>query len=109
MDFVLDSDFNEEKHLWEVFITGEIDIYNSVEFKENLSGLIESTPADIHIYCEKLEYIDSTGLGALVSILKKVKQYTGNIYLSNLKPSVSKLFKITNLDKVFMIEGDTNE
>lgn len=109
MDFLLNSNFNEAKDLWEVFITGEIDIYNSVKFKESLSHLIENKPIDIHIYCEKLEYIDSTGLGALVSILKKVRQYNGNIILSNLKPNVSKVFKITDLNKVFIIEGDANE
>jgi anti-sigma B factor antagonist len=109
MDFILSSNFNEAKNFWEVFITGEIDIYNSVKFKESLSSLIDSKPKDIYIYCEKLEYIDSTGLGALVAILKKVRQYNGNIHLFNLTPSVSKLFKITDLNKVFILEGDANE
>ena len=109
MDFILSSNFNETKNLWEVFITGEIDIYNSIKFKESLCNLIDNKPTDIHIYCEKLEYIDSTGLGSLVAILKKVRQYNGNIHLFNLTASVSKLFKITDLNKVFIIEGDANE
>jgi len=41
----------------------------------------------------------------LVSVLKKVKQFKGNIHLSNLKPNIAKIFKITDLNKVFVIEG----
>lgn len=109
MDFALSSSFNDTKKYWDIAIEGEIDIYNSTELKENLSTLIKDNPANLHVSCEKLEYIDSTGLGALVSILKKVKQYNGEIYLSKLKPNVAKLFKITDLNKVFIIEGDVNE
>lgn len=109
MDFALNSSFDEKKKYWDIVIEGEVDIYNSLELKKNLSELIQNNPANIHVSCEKLEYIDSTGLGALVSILKKVKQYNGDIYLSNLKPNVAKIFKITDLNKVFVIEGDTNE
>lgn len=109
MDFVLNSSFDEKKKYWDIAIEGEVDIYNSLELKKNLSELIQNKPVNIHVSCEKLEYIDSTGLGALVSILKKVKQYNGEIYLSNLKPNVAKIFKITDLNKVFIIEGDVNE
>lgn len=109
MDFAVNSTFNDTKNYWEIAIEGEVDIYNSNDFKQNLSELIQQNPSDLHISCEKLEYIDSTGLGALVSVLKKVKQYNGDIYLSNLKPNVAKIFKITDLNKVFIIEGDVNE
>lgn len=109
MDFCLNSSFDDTKKYWNIAIEGEIDIYNSNDFKKELSELIQNNPKDLHISCEKLEYIDSTGLGALVSILKKVKQYDGDIYLSNLKPNVAKLFKITDLNKVFIVEGEVNE
>ena len=109
MDYVLDYSFDETKNNWNVDIKGEIDIYNSAQLKEKLSSLIQDKPADLHINCFQLEYIDSTGLGALVAVLKKAKQNNSNVTLANLKPNVAKLFKITNLNKVFIMEGDTNE
>lgn len=109
MDFAITSAFNDTQKHWDISIEGEIDIYNSNNFKKELSELIQSNPADVYVNCEKLEYIDSTGLGALVSILKKVKQYDGDIHLFNLKSNVAKLFKITDLNKVFIIEGEPHE
>lgn len=108
MDFNLKSEFDTEQKLWKVAVQGEIDIYNSEQVKEAMTKLISEQPADVYLDCENLEYIDSTGLGALVSILKKVKQYNGNIHLVKVKANVMKVFKITNLDKVFMLEGDAN-
>lgn len=108
MDIVLKPDYNNEKNIWEISAYGEIDIYNSSNIKDYLSALIQEHQCDIYLYCDELEYIDSTGLGALVAIVKKVRQYDGNIHLFNLKPNVLKIFKITNLDKVFIMEGDEN-
>ncbi|NLK21779.1 MAG: STAS domain-containing protein [Epulopiscium sp.] len=105
MDFGFIHSLDTSRKLWNIKIQGEIDIYNSAQFKEKLYELLEKEKLDLHIDCEDLEYIDSTGLGSLVSVLKKVKQFDGNIHLSHLKPSVAKIFKITDLNKVFMIEG----
>ncbi len=109
MDYTLNYNFDESQKNWNINIKGEIDIYNSTQLKEKLNSLIQDNPADLHIDCINLDYIDSTGLGALVAVLKKAKQFNFNVTLSNLKPNVAKLFKITNLNKVFIIEGDTNE
>lgn len=109
MDYTLNYTFDEAKKNWNIDIKGEIDIYNSTQLKEKLNSLIQDKPANLYINCINLDYIDSTGLGALVAVLKKAKQFNFNVTLSNLKPNVSKLFKITNLNKVFIIEGDTNE
>lgn len=104
MEFQLKPHYDDQKNQWEICIQGEIDIYNSTSVKDILSNLIQEHPCDIMIDCTDLEYIDSTGLGALVSTVKKVKSYDGNIHISNLTPSVAKVFHITNLDKVFLLD-----
>ncbi|NLK96745.1 STAS domain-containing protein [Defluviitalea saccharophila] len=109
MDFRITHKFNEADNQWHISIEGEIDIYNSEQLKGKLYELLEEKQADLYINCKDLEYIDSTGLGSLVSVLKKVKQFNGNIYLSQLKSNVAKIFKITDLNKVFMIEGAAHE
>ena len=109
MDFSMTSNFDEKHNCWLITIAGEVDIFNSAEMKKNLIELIDEKPEDIKIECKDLTYIDSTGLGAFIAVLKKSKEFEKSIYFQNLKPSLSKLFKITNLDKVFIIEGDSNE
>lgn len=109
MDFLIETTCNESENYWLISVSGEIDIFNSAEFKKTLLELLEEKQLNIKIDCINLSYIDSTGLGALIAVLKKATSYGGKIYLKNVKPSLSKLFKITNLDKVFLIEGDTNE
>ena len=104
MDFELNSNYNLEKNCWEIIIKGEIDIYNSERIKDYISNIIQEKSSDLYIDCNELDYIDSTGLGALVAIVKKVKQYNGNVYILNLKQNVEKVFRITNLDKVFIMK-----
>lgn len=100
---------NEETKTWEVSLEGEIDIFNSDDIKSALLTLLSEKEQNVVIDCKNLSYIDSTGLSALVAMLKKVKSYSGIITLKNLLPNVYKVIKITNLDKLFIIEGDGNE
>lgn len=94
----LDNDYLEIKPI------GEIDIYTSPEFKDKVIDIIETKKINIIINGEELEYIDSTGLGVLMSILKKIKENNLIIKIVNLKPNIYKLFDITGLNKVFNIQ-----
>lgn len=87
-----------------VELSGEIDIYTSRSLKDKLYNLADTYKGDLKIDCRALNYIDSTGLGILVGTLKKTNQYGKNVYILNLKDSIKKLFVITGLDKVFIIE-----
>lgn len=87
-----------------VSIAGEIDIYTSQKLKEKLYSLIDTHQKDMRVDCQALNYIDSTGLGIFVGALKKSKQLGKNIYMSGLKENIRKLFVITGLDKLFIIE-----
>lgn len=96
--------FDAETNTWEVHLGGEIDIYNAPELKQHLNELIQKVQGNILIDCRDLNYVDSTGLGVLISVLKKVKEYDGDIKIKNLKPYIHKIFTITGLDKIFSVE-----
>ena len=104
MDNTITSTSNDENKIWEVSLNGEIDIYNSNKVKEYLSNLLEENKYNIEIDCSNLNYIDSTGLSSLISTLKKVKTFNGNISLLNLNSNISRIFTITNLNKIFDIK-----
>ncbi|HUU45658.1 MAG TPA: STAS domain-containing protein, partial [Acidobacteriota bacterium] len=51
--------------------------------------------------CEGLDFINSSGLGALVSVLKDVRLAGGRLVLCRLAPYVDEIFEITGLKRVF--------
>ncbi len=107
----LDIKFNKasENNYVEVKPIGEVDIYTSPEFKNKVMELIEKKSVNIIINGEELEYIDSTGLGILMSIYKKSQEKNLKVKITNLKSNIYKLFDITGLNKVFDIKnGDSN-
>ena len=101
--------FDEQENKWIFLPVGEIDIYTSTKFKEEVLDSFNSKKTDILIDGEKLDYVDSTGLGALIYILKNLKNEDYKIHLSNIKPNIRKLFSITELDKLFVIRGEIND
>lgn len=100
---LLDSKYDETCDKWKVNLYGELDIYNAESLKKELHALIEERKADIVLDCSSLKYIDSTGLGVLVSTLKKVREADKQISIIKLKPYIAKIFTLTGLNKVFEI------
>ena len=88
----------------EILPIGEVDIYTSPSLKSKVLELIDENKMDIVVNGEKLDYIDSTGLGVLMAIYKKLQNNNLTLTIINLKPNIYKLFDITGLNKVFNIQ-----
>lgn len=73
------------------------------EFRSAVNKLIEEGTINFIFDFTECEFIDSTGLGVLVSIYKKCAEKNGNIKLRNMDVKVKKLFELTRLDRVFEI------
>ncbi|KNF07316.1 anti-sigma F factor antagonist SpoIIAA [Gottschalkia purinilytica] len=104
MSLEVSKKYQEEQNVWIIKPVGEVDIYTSEEFKTLLVQSIEEKKSDLIVDGENLDYIDSTGLGVLISALKKAKEYEKSISIINIKPSIKKLFELTSLNKVFTIK-----
>ena len=86
-------------------VSGEIDIYGSEKFREEIQALVKQYPdKDLSIDMTNLDYIDSTGLGVLIGALKVLKANQKKISLHGLKPSVYKVFTITSLTQLFEVK-----
>ena len=59
----------------------------------------------VRLFAERTGYIDSSGLGALVSIARKVREEGGDIRLSGLNDDLRSLFELTKLDTLFAISA----
>lgn len=75
---------------------------NVRNFKEAVAETLDSRDK-IVIDLGNLEFIDSVGLGALVTCLKRVRQRHGDIKLCRMSTSVQHLFHMVKLERVFQI------
>lgn len=101
--------YDAQQKVWQLDLSGEIDIYNAEDLKQDLQAMVSDKKGDVAIDCKKLKYIDSTGLGVLVAALKMVKEVGGSVRLFNLKPHIAKIFYLTGLTKIMEIEEIADE
>lgn len=79
-----------------------IDVANSSELKSSLNEMIEQGNFVLGVDLARVDFIDSSGLGTLVSALKKIGS-KGTLSLWGLTPQVKTLFQLTQLYEVFEI------
>ena len=80
-----------------------LDSGNVASFKSKTTELLENGGAGIVIDFSNTKFIDSIGLGALVSILKLTSQKDMKIVLCSLSPQVRQIFELTRLYRLFDI------
>jgi anti-sigma B factor antagonist len=86
-----------------VAVGGEIDVYTAPKLRDKITELVAAGVYDLVIDMEKVEFLDSTGLGVLVGGLKKVRAHDGSLQLVCNQDRLLKIFRITGLAKVFVI------
>ena len=92
-----------------VEVGGEIDVYTAPSLRERLNELVAAGHYDLVVDMEKVEFLDSTGLGVLVGGLKRVRSYDGTLRLVCSQEKILKVFRITGLTKVFPIHATLQE
>lgn len=92
-----------------ISLKGEVDVYTSPRLKQELVDVSDAGCSNIVVDLEGLEFIDSSGLGVLVSGLRRVKERGGTLRLVCTKDSILKIFRITGLDRVFPLFSTIEE
>ena len=92
----------EDKFL--VSLEGELDSAAAVEVEQLLQPLYKTEGRDVIIECTNLEYIASSGLRILISILKGAKAGGSKVVLKNLNEDIQSVFKLTGFISLFDIE-----
>jgi anti-sigma B factor antagonist len=90
-------------------LKGEIDVYTAPRLKDALVEQIEAGCVHLLLDMEDVAFIDSSGLGVLVGVLRRAKERSGAVRLVCTKENILKIFRITGLDKVFPIFADVQE
>lgn len=95
---------SEQKHMVVIAVMEErLDAHNANELKEELLALFEQGKKHILIDLQEVRFIDSSGLGALVSGFKNAITHQGSLKLASLQTQVKSMFELTRLHRVFDI------
>jgi len=78
-----------------------IDAAMAIQFKEDMRTETEAAPQRVILDLSNVEFIDSSGLGAIVAAMKQLGDR--RLDLAGLTPAVDKVFRLTRMDTVFSL------
>lgn len=85
-------------------LSGELDTAAAQETEQALQPLLSSKGKDIVIDCTELEYIASSGLRILLSILKQAKEVGSRVILKNVNEVIRDVLDLTGFISIFEFE-----
>lgn len=92
-----------------VSASGELDVHTAPALKSQLDGLSQSPSPSLVVDLAEVGFIDSTGLGVLVSTLKHVRESGGSLDVVVSSPRVLRVFALTGLDVVIPLHATLDE
>lgn len=90
-------------------VNGEMDLYNSYKLKELVMKMLEKKVERFIINLENVDYIDSSGIGALIYICSTIKKMSLKLIITNIHGSVKKVIELTKLMGYFPITNSIEE
>ena len=92
-----------EAHI--VYMTGELDLGTAELFQSAVEPLAAQEGVPLKLNMRELTYIDSTGIGIVVSLLKQRQASDGQITAQEVSPKIRRLFDMTGLSQFLNVEG----
>jgi len=86
----------------------ELDASNSAEFKRDAAPLLEST-LKLVFDLSRLRFVDSSGLGAFISCLRKLNAKGGDVKLCGMSKQVRAVFELVRMHRIFDIYATREE
>lgn len=84
-----------------------IDAAVAIQFKDQMRLLTRDVDGCVVLDLRRVDFVDSSGLGAIVGALKQLGTQT-RLELASLTPNVAKVFRLTRMDTVFTIHGSAD-
>ena len=90
-----------------VWVGGVLDLYTASRLREAMLELLvgRNDPFEIILDVSAVDFIDSSGLGVLVAVLKRLRHIGGDLVVRAPSPSLRRLLAVTRLDTVFTMEA----
>jgi anti-sigma B factor antagonist len=95
--------------IYVIDITGEMDFYNAFKLKDIVMKMIGRQIKEYVINLENVEYLDSSGIGALLSVHAELKKRGMPFVIANVNGTVKRVIELTKLNGYLPITGDVKE
>ena len=105
----MEIETREDDQISILSISGEIDLYNAPKLKDKIQSLADAKCYKIIINLDKVSYVDSSGIGALISSFSNLKKFGGSLRICHVAGSVRKVFELTKLTYFFDIDNTEEE
>lgn len=86
---------------------GSLDADSVGAFKKVAYELVDKGTSRIVIDCSNITFVDSMGLGVLISLLRRARSRHGDVKMASLTDDVRTVFEITRLHRLFDICADS--
>jgi anti-anti-sigma factor len=86
-----------------VHLKGSLTVATAQDFFSQIVSLLEKNERSFLLTMSSVDFIDSTGLGTIVRVAKRVKEANGQVKLAEAQSNISEMFALTRLDKVLPI------
>ena len=100
-NFVMDIHIKEEADIVNITVNGDIEMMTIKNFKEKLFEIGHNIDKNIEIDLSSVDYIDSSGVGVLISHLKLQKKKGRTLNIKKVSPKVLNVLKLSSLSDVF--------
>jgi len=100
---------NREGDVTVLDVDGQLIVGNRQELKKAVLNELEKGERKFLVDFTNTGYIDSSGLGVLVSLSKKIREQEGELRLASLNEDLRTLFELTKLDTLFRIADSREE
>lgn len=88
-----------------ISVAGEIDAFTAPKLRDALMPLAEESNPNLIVNLKDVSYMDSTGLGVFVGLLKLIRKNEGQLTLVELSDRLERLFSITGLSDIIDISS----
>ena len=100
-ELIMEINLEQKGNIIDIKVKGDIEMMTIKEFKEKLLSIGEENDIDITLDLSEVDYIDSSGVGVLISLNKIQKKKGKKLELAKVSPKVLNVLKLSSLAEVF--------
>ncbi len=91
--------------------SGRLDVTTAADFRRQVNDIASAVnpPKHLVVDLQEISFMDSSGLGALVSALKSIRNSNGEMVICGANDQVQMLFELTSMTKIFKIYPTIDE
>ena len=95
---------------WSVLVLfGDLDMAGAPRLRSQVAQMVAVGDTRLVLDLTAVDFIDSTGLGAVIAALRRVRSHHGELALVCPEPRLQRVFEMCDLDRVFTLYGSVDD